>query len=84
MHDLYNAEAGSLALDQVPSAEVVEALVDTGATTLSMPTRLIDQLGLRPLRRRRTLTTAGETDVQVYGPSDGPRARLRCGCIRGV
>ena len=42
-------------------------MVDTGATTLSMPMRLIDQLGLRPLRRRRALTTAGETEVQVYG-----------------
>jgi predicted aspartyl protease len=67
LHDLYNAETGSLSPEQVRSLEVADALVDTGATTLSMPKRLIEQLGLRPLRRRRALTTTGETDVQVYG-----------------
>lgn len=66
-HDLYNAETGALSPDQVRSLEVADALVDTGATTLSMPKRLIDQLGLRPLRRRRALTTAGEAEVRVYG-----------------
>lgn len=67
VHDLYNAETGSLSPDQVRSVELADALVDTGATTLSLPKRLIDQLGLRPLRLRRALTTAGETEVQVYG-----------------
>jgi predicted aspartyl protease len=46
--------------------EVPDALVDTGASTLSMPRRLITQLGLRPVRTRRDRTPAGIVDVQVY------------------
>ena len=67
LSDLLHVESGSLNPEQVRSIEVTDALVDSGATTLAMPKRLIDQLGLRPLRRRRALTTAGERDVQVYG-----------------
>jgi predicted aspartyl protease len=67
IYDLYDADKGLLRPDQVRSLEVTEALVDTGATTLSMPRRLIEQLGLRPLRFRRALTTAGDVTVQVFG-----------------
>jgi predicted aspartyl protease len=31
-----------------------------------MPKRLIDQLGLKPVRQRRARTTAGLTTVQIY------------------
>lgn len=68
LSDLLHVETGSMNPDQVRSLEVTDALVDSGATTLAMPKRLIDQLGLKPLRRRRALTTAGEREVQVYGP----------------
>ena len=44
-----------------------DALVDTGATTLSMPRSLIDQLGLTPLRSRTARTTAGLATFKVYG-----------------
>ena len=67
LHDLYHVETGSLSPEQVRTVEVSDALVDTGATTLSMPKRLIDQLGLLRLRRRRALTPVGEREVQVYG-----------------
>lgn len=67
VNDLYNAESGLIGSDRVRSIEVAEALVDTGATALSMPRRLIDQLGLMRLRRRRARTAAGEVEVQVYG-----------------
>ena len=53
LEDLYQVERGSLPADQVRRVEVKDALVDTGATILSMPKRLIDQLGLRPVRTRR-------------------------------
>ena len=35
--DLYNANQGVLPADQVRRVEVTDALVDTGASTLSMP-----------------------------------------------
>ena len=44
-----------------------DALVDTGATTLSMPKSLIDQLGLMPFRSRTARTTAGLATFKVYG-----------------
>lgn len=67
LSDIYHSATGAINPDQVRSMEVADALVDTGATTLSMPKRLIEQLGLKPLRRRRALTTVGETEVvQVY------------------
>jgi predicted aspartyl protease len=50
--DLENRERGLLPADQVRSVEVTDALVDTGASTLLMPKRLISQLGLRHLRTR--------------------------------
>jgi predicted aspartyl protease len=52
--------------DQARRIEVSDALVDTGATSLSMPKRLIQQLGLRPVRTRLARTSAGTVTVQVY------------------
>jgi predicted aspartyl protease len=58
---------GLLAAHEVRAVEVSNALVDTGATMLSMPKRLIQQLGLEPFRTRGAITTAGTVTVQVYG-----------------
>jgi predicted aspartyl protease len=66
--DLYNVHQGSLLADKVRRIEVTDALVDTGATTLLMPKRLIAQLGLIPLPTRTARTaTAGVTTLQTYG-----------------
>jgi predicted aspartyl protease len=67
LHDVLEAQAGKLAADKVRSVEVTDALVDTAATLLSMPKRLIAQLGLRYLRTRQARTSAGPATVQVYG-----------------
>ena len=65
--DLFSADKNLIPLEQVRSVEVSDALIDTGATGLSLPKRLIAQLGLTPLRTRRARTTAGIVTVQVYG-----------------
>jgi clan AA aspartic protease len=65
--DLFSADKNLIPLEQVRSVEVSEALVDTGATGLALPKRLISQLGLKPLRTRRARTSAGIVTVQVYG-----------------
>jgi predicted aspartyl protease len=65
--DLYMVEKGALAADQVRRIEVNDALADTGATNLSMPKRLIQQLGLLPFRSRFARTSAGTATFQVYG-----------------
>ena len=50
LEDLYKVDQGAIRPDEVRHVEVDDALVDTGATMLSMPARLIRQLGLKPLR----------------------------------
>lgn len=67
LEDLYMVEKGLLPADQVRQLEVTDALVDTGATILSMPKRFITQLGLRPVRTRQARTSAGPVTLQVYG-----------------
>ncbi len=66
LRDTYAAELGVIPHDQVRSIEVEDALVDTGATQLSMPKRLIERLGLRPTRSRQARTTAGTRTFQIY------------------
>jgi predicted aspartyl protease len=60
-------EKGLLSADEVHRVEVSDALVDTGATTLSMPKLLIDQLALLPFRARPARTSAGLVELKVYG-----------------
>jgi predicted aspartyl protease len=65
--DLENAKSGILTPDKVRRVEVTDALVDTGATMLSMPRKFIKQLGLHPLRARPIRTSTGLRLEQVYG-----------------
>lgn len=67
LEDLYRVQRGELAAEQVRRIEVDETLVDTGATGLSLPRRMVEQLGLLPIRTRRAVTTAGVRDVPTYG-----------------
>jgi predicted aspartyl protease len=67
LHDVLEAQAGKLTADKIRTVEVTDAMVDTGATLLSMPKHLIAQLGLRPFRTRQARTSAGPVSVQVYG-----------------
>ena len=67
LFDVARVEEGMLNADQVRSVEVTDALVDTGATFLSLPTRLITQLGLRKIQTRTARTTNGIRQVNVFG-----------------
>jgi len=66
LDDLFAVRKGLLAADQVRRVEVTDALVDTGATGLLLPKRLIDQLNCEPLRIRTARTIAGNTTLPVY------------------
>ncbi len=65
--DLYDASRGLLKPEQVRRVEVTDALVDTGASTLSLPKRMIAQLGLQFVRTRTARTSAGTAALPVYG-----------------
>ena len=66
LDDLFSVEKGQLTADQVRRVEVTDALVDTGATGLLVPKRLIDQLGLFTYRTRDTRTIAGPASLAMY------------------
>ena len=71
LNDVEMRERGLIPADQVRSVEVHDALVDTGATGLLVPKRLIAQLGLRHYRDRPARGLGG-----AITPADG--------CSRGL
>lgn len=66
LNDLIMVEQGHLTDAQVRRVEVSDALVDTGAVSLSLPRRLIQQLGLQRFRDRQVRTSAGVVTAGVY------------------
>jgi clan AA aspartic protease len=66
MDDLWKAKNGLIQPDQVRRIEVKDALVDTGATLLSLPTRLIQQLGLSRVGTKRVTASSGQTEAGMY------------------
>jgi predicted aspartyl protease len=67
LDDLFSVRKGLFGPERVRCLEVTDALVDTGASGLSMPKRFIAQLGLYPFRNRQARTTAGLVTFQIYG-----------------
>jgi predicted aspartyl protease len=66
LQDLWDLERGLNSPDQVRRIHVSDALVDTGATLLSLPTRLIRQLGLKEQYKRRVRSSIGVSEATVY------------------
>jgi predicted aspartyl protease len=64
--DLWSVKRGLLPADQVRRIDVSDALVDTGATLLSLPTRLIRQLGLGRVSSKRVTSNIGISEAGVY------------------
>ena len=66
LEDLWRERRGTCPPDQVRRVIVADALVDTGATLLSLPSRLIRQLGLNEQYRRRVTSRVGIAEAGVY------------------
>ena len=64
--DQFLANTGVIKPDAVRRVTVEEALVDTGATRLSLPRPLIEQLGLTPVGTTRTSTANGTAARTIY------------------
>ena len=60
------AEEDIIKSEEVRSITVDDAVVDTGATRLSLPKPVIEQLGLTPIGRTRARTTNGIVDRFIY------------------
>ena len=66
LRDLLLIEAGAMNREDVRQLTVEDALVDTGATRLCLPTSLIERLGLTPVSKRTARTAAGIVERTVY------------------
>jgi predicted aspartyl protease len=66
--DAYQANKGLWPRENVRAVQVSDALVDTGAMLLSMPSRLIQELGLLRQRSRTARTAAGPISFGIYEP----------------
>ena len=74
LKDLWAVEQGSRAPDQARAISVHDALVDTTATMLSLPTSVIQQLGLSQFSSRRVMSSTGPAEVGIY---DAVRLTIR-------
>lgn len=74
LKDLWAVEQGLRLPDQARTITISDALVDTGATLLSLPTSLIQQLGLARFSSRRVRSSTGPAEVAVY---DAVRLTIR-------
>jgi predicted aspartyl protease len=65
--DLWNAEIGQIAPTAVRRVEIPAALVDTGSTTLALPTSIIAKLGLLKRNEKNAITSGGKRTINVFG-----------------
>ncbi len=66
LEDLWAVRRGALPADKVRKVVVTDALVDTGATLLSLPTRVIRELGLQAVSTKRVTSSAGVGEATLY------------------
>ncbi|MHC5543256.1 retroviral-like aspartic protease family protein [Singulisphaera rosea] len=64
--DVKKVDRGSLASEQVRRVDVEDARIDTGATLLAMPKKMIEQLGLRHVETKPAKTAAGVISVGIH------------------
>lgn len=67
IEDQWAVKRGLMPPEQARRIDVADALVDTGATLLSLPTRLIRQLGLSRTSSKRVTSSMGLTEASIYG-----------------
>lgn len=66
LEDLLRAGRGELARDQVRCIEVDNALVDTGASMLLLPKKMIEPLGLVQFKTRSARGIGGVVDMPLH------------------
>jgi clan AA aspartic protease len=66
LEDLWAVKRALKTPEEARKVVVADALVDTGATLLSLPTRLIRQLGLNKTSSKRVTSSIGLAEADVY------------------
>jgi clan AA aspartic protease len=64
--DQIRAEDGTIAIDLVRSVTLKNVLVDTGATTLCLPSDVITRLGLKLLKEVDVATAMGISKARIF------------------
>jgi predicted aspartyl protease len=64
--DQVRAEDKTISLEQVRSVDLVDVLVDTGATTLCLPKNVIEKLGLNVLKEVDVMTAMGIGKARIF------------------
>jgi clan AA aspartic protease len=76
------AERGLMAHDEVRSITLDDVFVDTGATTLCLPSDIIEQLGLKLLRTVEMETATGISQARIFQDAKilllGREGRFEC------
>ena len=83
--DLVRSDAGDISSDDVRAIEIEDALVDTGATMLSLPRKHISTLGLKRHRSRTAGWGLSQRDTTSPNPPAPARiplgVSLVCSCL---
>jgi predicted aspartyl protease len=66
LEDLWAAKRGLMAAGDARRIVVSDALVDSGASLVSLPTRMIRQLGLSKTGTRRVTSSVGPAEADLY------------------
>jgi predicted aspartyl protease len=66
LQDLWAVKQGIISEDQLRRLDLKDALVDTGATLLSLPSRMIRQLGLEKSGSKRVTSSTGGGAADMY------------------
>ena len=65
--DLARARYGDISADDIRAVTVSDVLVDTGASILRVPARIIERLGLGFVREVQTDTATGPVISRIFG-----------------
>lgn len=68
LQDLLAARHGTMADEAVRRVTIDDALVDTGATALSLPTSVIERLGIKRWGEKKVVTSKGADEAAIYEP----------------
>src|SRR5215211_1616752 len=66
LEDLWAVKRGITTDQQVRRLALTDALVDTGATLLSLPTKMIRNLGLEKTGSKRVTSSTGGGEADIY------------------
>jgi predicted aspartyl protease len=66
LKDVWAVERGLQTVELARAVIVPDAMVDTGATLLSLPTALIHRLGLAKVSSKRVRSSIGVTEAAMY------------------